>query len=339
MKRELNGGSAELRLPESPYTYVRTRVMRTLLIPRSEYEKLLKMSLAEISNYLGETQYRQEITELGVSYKGIELVEQALRTNFVRTIEKLKRISPPEYNEVIDAYLLRYDVENLKTVLRAQQAGLTVEELRALLLPVGQFSLEELERFAGMERQELLRLLTPRFGKLEGSLGEIETALDHTLYRSLLSFAERLPKQGALFRRFIEEMVETRDLLTLFRLRREGFKQETIRRHLFTESVLLKRLLSAKDDEALAALLTPSPFREIAPLVSEASLIPLEIALMKRLYRRALLFERQNPLSVYVILSFLFAKETEVDNLRKIIKAKHLNIPVEVVAEQLVTTP
>jgi len=310
--------------------------MRTLLIPRREYEKLLKMSLAEISNYLGETQYRQEINELGVMYKGIELIEQALRHSFQRTIAKLKRISPPEYKEVIDAYLTRYDVENIKTVLRAQQAKLSKEEFRELILPVGKLSLAELERLFGLERQEVLRALP--FSVAGGPLSEIETALDRQHYESLLAFAQRMPRQGALFRDFILRLVETRDLLTLLRLRREGFGQAEIAKHLFTTKRLFKRLLAAKDDESFATVIAASPFRDaIGGLLSGKSLIPVEIALTKRLYERALLFERQNPLSVYVILSFLFAKETEIENLQKIIKAKHLGIPAAVVAEQLVT--
>ena len=116
-------------LESSPYASVRVRVMQTLLIPAEEYQKLLKMSLPEISNYLGETEYQSEIRDMGVRYSGIELIEMALNSNYDATIQKLHRISPPPYNKMIDLYLARNDAENIKTILRGVIAGLKPENV------------------------------------------------------------------------------------------------------------------------------------------------------------------------------------------------------------------
>ena len=56
----------------APYIYVctRMRVRKTTLLPREEYMRMLNMSLPEITRIIGETEYKQEIDELGTTFQG-----------------------------------------------------------------------------------------------------------------------------------------------------------------------------------------------------------------------------------------------------------------------------
>lgn len=331
-----------VRLEESPYTYVRTRVMRTLLIPRQEYRKLLKMSLPEISHYLSESGYGKEMNELGVRFSGIELIEQALNRNFANTIEKLKRISPDSYNEFLDAYLLKYDIDNLKTIIRGKRAGLPEAEIRELLLPAGKLSARQLDDLLKQESAENVLKAAPFPVAVahREDLSGIETGLDRFLYGELFRFAERMPRQGALFREFLLTIIETINLVTFLRLKREKAESKEVEKHLFLvgKDELFRHLLKAKSHDEIATTLQKSRYKDLFDGVKpfEGSLIPIEIGLANRTLRKTLLFERQNPLSVYVILTFLFAKEIEIVNLKRIIKAKHLGMPMERIEQYLV---
>ncbi|MBR9699542.1 hypothetical protein GOV09_03755 [Candidatus Woesearchaeota archaeon] len=330
----------KMRLWESPYTYVRTAVMRTLLIPKADYKKLMKMSLAEISNYLGETQYSKEMNELGVRYSGLELIEQALNKNFKHTIAKLKRISPDYFNDVIDAYLLKFDIDNIKVVLRAKAIDLPDEELKALLLPIGLLSEQDLDLMRKKENEEMFKSAKPplnefylRYKELPSKqLVDVETALDHFYFRTLLDFAKNIPRQGKLFREFLVSIIQTTNLLTFFRLKKENFASDEIKKHIFftldrSDNVFMRSLLKAKTKEEIHRLIAKSPY----PIkeIDESSLIPLEIALNQYLFRKTLLFQHQNPLSVNVILSYLFAKEIEIRNIKSIVKAKNFGMDME----------
>ncbi|HQD27556.1 MAG TPA: V-type ATPase subunit, partial [Methanoculleus thermophilus] len=59
------------------YACTRLRVRKSLLIPREDYLRMLNMSLPEITRFIGETNYRSEIDELGTPFSGINLVEVA----------------------------------------------------------------------------------------------------------------------------------------------------------------------------------------------------------------------------------------------------------------------
>src|SRR3989338_2754580 len=93
-----NDKTKKIRLGFYPYTYVRTAVMRTLLISKEEYPKLLKMSFNEITRYLQDSIYKKEIDSLATELSGPELLEIALNRNLATSFEKLRRISPEELN-------------------------------------------------------------------------------------------------------------------------------------------------------------------------------------------------------------------------------------------------
>jgi len=66
------------------------------------------------------------------------------------------------------------------------------------------------------------------------------------------------------------------------------------------------------------------------------SLISLEIDLYKHLLRRSILFMHQHPLSIDVILGYMFAKDIEVRNLKLLIKGKQLGLSEQFMESQLI---
>ncbi|MBS3119525.1 V-type ATPase subunit, partial [Candidatus Woesearchaeota archaeon] len=66
------------------------------------------------------------------------------------------------------------------------------------------------------------------------------------------------------------------------------------------------------------------------------SLAVLESALNRRLLERTILLTHQNPLSIEVLLGYMFAKHIEVKNIRLIVKAKSLRIPQEFIEREVI---
>ena len=77
-----NQSRRKIRLGFYPYTYVRTNVMRTLLLKKEDYHKLLKMTFSEITRFLQDSVYKKEIDSLATQYSGADLLEIALNANF-----------------------------------------------------------------------------------------------------------------------------------------------------------------------------------------------------------------------------------------------------------------
>ena len=345
----------KIRLGEYPYTYVRVVVMRTTLLARDDYHKLMKMGFNEIARFLQDSNYKDDINRLGVKYSGSELIERALNNNLATTFAKLKRISPDELRLLINAYLKRLDFWNIKTILRGKYVGETEEKIEAMLMPCGELTqkqlielnrkktIEEVLKNNGIVDFEELKEALDKFKK-SNMLIEIENKLDLIYYNSVLEFIKRLPKQGRLFREFLESEIEVLNILTILRLKKENFKD--IENYLFiTKSIekypLLESLLELKElSETSKAFEKTKYSKELKKgfddLKDNNSLITLELGFYTYLLKKSMNVQHQNPLSVDVILGFMWAKLIEINNLNLLVKGRQAGMEDEFIESHLV---
>ena len=131
---------AGVRYISAPYIYVctRMRVRKAKLLPREEYMRMLNMSLPEITRFIGETEYKQEIDELGTIFKGIDLIEVALSWNLAKEYQKIQEITPGNLKQFTRAYLRRWDIQNILTILRGKMQGVKAGKIKEILIPAGQ---------------------------------------------------------------------------------------------------------------------------------------------------------------------------------------------------------
>ena len=75
-----------------PYTYARTTVMKSLLFRKDDYQKMLKMDFNEITKFLQDSNYKNEINELSREHSGADLIELALNKSLSGSFKKLMRV-------------------------------------------------------------------------------------------------------------------------------------------------------------------------------------------------------------------------------------------------------
>jgi len=132
------------------YAYItgRVRAMKTKLIPAEMYPRMMNMEMSEIARYLEETQYKDEIDALAKDYSGVDLIEHATFANMAKTFRKLAEVFIDEPSFLILEYLRRWDVWNIKTLLRGKFSGASDTEIMKYLVPAGELSPEYLEELA-----------------------------------------------------------------------------------------------------------------------------------------------------------------------------------------------
>ncbi len=342
----------KLSLGKHPYTYARVSVMRSELLSKEDYHRLLKMDLNEIISFLQGSAYRKAIDELGMKHSGTELMEIALNKNMVNTWNKLKRISKKELDLLIDAYLERTDLWNLKTILRGLHTGTRHETISSMLLPAGKLSESDLDSLMKSDSlEEFLKKLSvagikqKQMGgaidtyKEKNSIVEIENLLDKEYHRRMIEFSRTIPSEGKLFKQFLESEIDTINLINVLRLRRSGKTKAEMPAYILGKaSPFINKLVSSESKEDTAKLLSLKGLSEksISAFVESDSVAPIEIELGKNLLRRTRLLLHQHPLSVDVILGYMFAKEIEVKNLKMLLKARQLNLGDEFIEQQII---
>ena len=345
----------KLELGTYPYTYVRTQVMKSLLFKKDDYDKMLKMSFNEIAKFLQDSHYKKEINELATEHSGADLLEIALNRNLAGSFKKLIRISTSELALLIKEYIIRKDIDDIKTIIRGKFTGTDEKLIINSITVAGTLSHDFLMELLKKESiEEILKnnKIIP-FDLLKDGLNElnekktlvgIENAFDKFYYKHLIKFSKYLPKQGALFREFLMKEVEILNILTLLRLKKTKYDKEAIKKFIIPSGFKSSKLMSLADVDDLEELSRALEKTEYKAVIKrgfeeykeKGSLITLETDLYKYLLKQAIMLLHLHPLSVDVILGYMFAKDIEVRNLKIIVKGKQLGLSEEFIESQLV---
>ena len=338
-----------------PYTYARTTVMKSLLFRKDDYQKMLKMDFNEITKFLQDSNYKNEINELSREHSGADLIELALNKSLSGSFKKLMRISSDEVKLLIGQYARRKDIEDIKTILRGKFTKTDEKLIMNSITAAGTLSLEHLNSLLGMDSiEDILKnnkivkfsLLKDGLNDLneKNTLASIENAFYKYYYSNLIKFSKNLPKQGKLFREFLSKEVEILNILTLLRLKKTNFNKEDIKKFIISPGSKSSKIISLADVDDLEELSRAFEQTEYKDVIQKGmqeykkkgSLITLETELYKYLLKQSILLLHQHPLSVDVILGYMFAKDIEVRNLKIIVKGKQLGLSDEFIESQLV---
>tara|TARA_Y100000310_G_C20689121_1_gene821029 strand:- start:1181 stop:2173 length:993 start_codon:yes stop_codon:yes gene_type:complete len=317
---------SKLRLGFYPYTYARLAVMKGDLIKQTQWDNLLKMGINELLRYLQDSGYKTEIDALGMDKRNLASLENALNTNLMRIFTKLKRISDEKVQKVLEVYLSRYDMENIKSIVRGKLTQTSGDEIKEMLLP----SINHDEEYF----LELMKIddLGKLFKKLEldikgKELFEIENSIDKKYYDDLFNFAKNIKGQGKPFKEFIEAELHILNIKMLLRLKKEEFSKEEIGKYLINPDKRIENLIEIEKIQDIVKELQKLGFVSKTIKIEDTALLTqVEIDLDINLLKKEVALMHKFPLTVNVILGFMFAKEIEVKNLKILLKGKSLHL-------------
>ena len=342
----------------APYIYVctRMRMRKAKLLPREEYMRMLNMSISEITRSIGETEYKQEIDELGTTFKGIDLIEVALSWNLAKEYQKIQDITPGTLKQFTRVYLRRWDIQNVLTIIRGKMQGVRTGKIKEILIPAGSLDRLALDRLLAEESPdriiEMLKdhrmypVLAREYpaAKESGSFSRMENELYKNLYANIIQDARSGVKGGATFLSYIQLEIDIRNVKTLFRLRVDTVDEDV--REMFIPGGTLtvsdfSSLHSVKDQNEFIDMLKANIRNDaLHTLLDElkgkkrehdidARLTRVQLEQMERLSKR-------NPFSIHPILVYLEKKKYEVFNLRALARGKESRLPSEKIVDYLV---
>src|SRR5512136_2810707 len=93
-----------------PYACSRVKARGANLIKRDDYLKLVNMSLEEVSEFIWQSQYKQEVESLAAQFSGADLVERATYRNLAASYKKVLGFCQGELRDVVLGYVRRIDI-------------------------------------------------------------------------------------------------------------------------------------------------------------------------------------------------------------------------------------
>jgi V/A-type H+-transporting ATPase subunit C len=349
-----------IRGRSSNYEYViaRVRSRRASLFDDDDYRKLVRMGTGEIARFMEETEYKTEMNALGARYSGVDLVEYALNQNLAKHFEDLLDWSEGALYDYVARYLRKFDAWNIKTVIRGMYSDATSAEIEDDLIRAGEFDEARLDALLGVESIEAVveSLSDTIFGdaladafevyEAEDVLVPLENAVDRAFYRTLLDGLPSNPERDSatgLYIQFLQAEVDFRNLRNALRLARSGAEVDPGEYYipggkLFDEQSLTQ--LAGNTDGIVSAVRESTYGDDLDDALSKLSdaenLIEFERALDEALLSYADTLSSRYPLSVCPVLSYILAKEGEVDNVRAIARGREAGLGPDEIEQELV---
>jgi len=337
-----------------PYVTARVRAKKAGLLSQDIYERMLQMEIPQIARVLSEGAYKAEILALATKASGVDLIELATSRNLAAVYTQIIGFSEGELRQMIGWYLDRFDVQNVKTIVRGKLFGASVEEIQEDIVAAGSMresflqslielpSLDEIfERLEGTIHAQALQALGKKPSEVE-RWNEWEDLVTKLYYENLLAIVPERTEGTRLMREFIRREIDIVNLKTLLRL---WASKASLPYEAFVEGGLeiprseLAEMLTL-DVNALTArfrdyLLTEDLAGRLKDLQA------LGVGQLVRTIEKLHLLEagryaHVHPLSVLPILDFIVRKDREVQNLRIIARGKESALSLEVIRELLV---
>ena len=316
---------------------------------------MLQMSVPEISRYVSESGYQKEMADLAGKFEGVDLVETATYTSMAKVFSSILAASQGELETMVAAYLEKWDIWNLKVILRGKSYGLDADAIREDLVPAGSLGAESLEKLVAldsiediisnyakmvsMNAQEVLDMY-----KVSQNLGSVEDYVDKYHYQRLLASIDPSSRPTRMFQEFVRKEIDVRNLETILKLKAEGIYGETVMQYIIpggkqVDKKLAVQLANAETIAAAASDLSQLEFYEIIKDLVEADSVNLRdvVSEMKKYeIAQAKKFSHLYPLSVVPILDYMIHKEIEVSNIRTIARGIESGLSKETIKGLLV---
>ena len=335
-----------------PYINARVKVMKSRLLPRSRLEEFLQApDLDALIQGLTETPYNMELQEALSRFTGARAIDEALSQNFYHATRRILSFADGSSRRQIEVILLRYDLQNLRAIVRGRHTGKVEDEILATLYPGGLLSevkLRELLQQPDLRAvaDTLVTWMHPLGRALRegvdaaqrsGSLLDIEMALDRAYAQYGLRVADGEGDGEATFRRFLGAEITATNVKTALKLRRmkELSREERERFFILGGALSRERFLALADPQSsLAEIAAVRVFGTELPRTD--NLLEVERAIDQAAQRMAAQLSLGDPLALDVVIGYLTRKATEVSNLRVIAHAKLLGLDAELTRQELV---
>jgi vacuolar-type H+-ATPase subunit C/Vma6 len=220
------------------YPNTRLRVRKTTLFDSQFFEQLLTAKkTSHIIEALAQTDYRKDIEKGLVKFSGMMGLEEGLKLHLMSTFSDVKRLlkGNDQGQHLVDQMLARFDLHNIKTILRGLHSNTFKEEILRDLVPAGQLD-EPL--LAGLINQPSVKSFIDQLATfripyskplMEGfaeynkthNLANLELILDKFYYSYVFKGTRGFSKNTKLVREFMQRDIDTTNIMTLLRLTRE----------------------------------------------------------------------------------------------------------------------
>jgi V/A-type H+/Na+-transporting ATPase subunit C len=343
---------SQVPLKDYAYGNARVKAMTGRLLDPLKFDALL--AAPDFNHFLSElddTQYGPYIEEAVIEGLRPTNIDRAFNRNIVYEFTKIRNFFEGRPYELVGILLSRWDLYNLKTILRGKQALIPNSEIIRALVPMGDLDEVLLEEIVNQPDFRASVDAMVMFGhnwkikygsainsKLhdyfhEHDLAILELAMDRLHYRTVSEEAEGNDSSSVKVFKVIKLEIGAINHVTLLRLSGKDMGRDQLKDYYLPGGDMsfgqFARLAAMKDEESVVRELSTGPFREVLDTamgeLDEKGYGIFQDELEKFMIRCAVRLD-DNPLDIGVIIRYMWRKYMEVANLRVIMRGKSIGM-------------
>ena len=336
--------------PGLDYVVIRSHAMMAELLSPEQIRDLAERdSLASFVEQLAETSYG----EISIAAEGDTSIalESIFYQKFIERMMGVVDLAPTNIGDFLQSYYyLRFEVINLKRIIRGMYSGLSTSKIMESLIPITPYKVESYEALveAGSLHDAIMRLedtpYEPLISSLEltekyDALWPVEIALNYLSAMVVFRSLERLPQNDrGLVRRIVQAEADVENFLVAAKqrsAREEARSPEEMFPTTYDISYdMLREAIMADDLTAVINSLSP-PYNEILSPLYEGDVALIRSRLRQYIFDIAAGGREVNDFGFNVVMAYLIFSEIEKDNLVGIAWGKTQGIQSEDILKYL----
>jgi len=346
----------------TPYLNSRIRAQRSSLLKASDLENYLhEPDLDSFVEHLKGGSYGPLLGKAQLTQTGIEAVSRALQMMLSQTYFWVYEMSESRYRSLLAALATKWDIQDIKTIIRAKAAGVALSEYDSAFVGVGvSISADNIRALARQQTLEDVVALAltwklpyrQAFAQglenyyLNDQIADFELQLDHAYLKWARTKFRGLGSGVRFARSVFGQEIDRLNLATLIRLvETPGDVEEPLSYFLeggcYLDVKKFTSLMEGKDLFELINSLDIPEYKKALAAGYEGYLLTghlseFERALEAQLTRQTIEKGFGDILGFGVALSYLTARENEVTNLNIIAHGLSRHVDPEIIREDLI---
>lgn len=307
------------------------------LLSKNHLERMIGAdSYTDAMSVLRETTYRNDVDEIQASKNYDEMFMKELEEAFKTAFE-----AAPDA-DVIEVMALRYAYHNLKVLFKEDYLD---DDLSHLYIPIGRYDISELRKAVKTGKSTVLpQMYLDSIVEMRRELDEydnpqsIDILLDRCYFNHLKQLAEQTGEQEIV--ELVTKKIDFYNISTLIRAKRQNRGRNFLSTILSDAGSFNKKDLIRQADSGVDGLIDFIKRSRYKTIVEALDLEDEHVSVvLDRAFDNAYMTEmkkaRLMTFGPLPVLAFLYAKETEVMNLRLILSGKENNIDTELIRERM----
>ena len=302
---------------------------------------------------LEETGYGEDIEHFMMEGARPTIMDRAFNRNMVRNFTRIKEFFMGRPEDMVNALLARWDLYNLKTILRGMRALIPKNEIMRNLFPIGSLDVAVLEEITNQPdlraSLDAIVMFSPEwlihYGQAitanlteflrEHDLAILELGLDKFHYEKVMELLKRGDANTQLVHGVVEMEIDAINIVSLMRICGIEMADAKPEDYFVPGGTLASakeftRIMALKQPEAVyEALRSKTPYKEALEAAwksfDERGESAFEDEMEKHIIKSCLKMSK-DPLGIGVIIEYMWKKYLEVINLRIILRGKSIGL-------------